>query len=114
MKAGKVWGETRTLVSHPLCAVEHLTISAGARCSMHMHAHKANWFYVQSGTLRIVVKKNDYDLTDVTTLGPGESCVVGPGEYHRFEAETDVVALEGYYPPVLSADIHRLDCGGVG
>lgn len=111
MKSGKVWGETAPLLEHPLCSIHSLTIKAGARCSMHRHVHKANWFYCISGELRIVVEKSGYDLTDETTLRPGEFTDVPPGEYHRFEAVTDVVALEGYYPPVLSADIERRDCG---
>lgn len=82
------------------------------RCSMHRHRHKANAFLMVSGRLRIVVEKSDYDLTDVTDLTAGDCCVVQPGEYHRFEAETDVVCFEVYFPPAVTRDIERRDCGG--
>ncbi len=111
MKQGKVWGETIALLSTPMCELHRITIKAGSRCSMHRHVHKSNAFYVLEGKLRIVVEKQDYDLVDATDLGPGEFTTVSPGEYHRFEALTDVVALEIYYPQPLAPDIERRDCG---
>lgn len=111
MKHGKVWGETEELIDGPMCSVHRLKIKKGSRCSMHRHAHKSNWFFVISGMLRIVVEKNDYDLTDTTELRAGEFTSVPPGEYHRFEAVTDVDALEGYFPQPLARDIDRRDHG---
>lgn len=64
--------------------------------------------------MHIHIEKDDYKLTDVTTLGmPGDFTTVKPGEFHMFKAETDVVALEIYYPEPLTEDIIRNSCGGV-
>lgn len=111
MKAGKVWGETERILVTPFCEVHRISANAGARCSMHKHEHKTNVFYVLSGRLRIVVEKADYALTDVTELGPHECMEVPPNEFHRFEALTDVDALEVYYPTPIGGDIVRKDHG---
>jgi mannose-6-phosphate isomerase-like protein (cupin superfamily) len=77
-----------------------------------MHRNKHNGFHVIAGSLLIEVHKNDYELVDVTRLGPGETTSVKPGEYHRFVSEaSQVIALEWYYPEPLSEDIVRKDCG---
>ena len=54
-----------------------INIKAGYKCSEHKHEHKWNGFYVISGVLEIHVAKNNYDLTDVTTLRAGRRSV-GP------------------------------------
>lgn len=111
MKSGKVWGTTERVLVTPFCEVHYITAKAGSRCSMHKHEHKTNCFYVLKGHLRIVVEKNDYDLVDVTDLMPHERMEVPPNEFHRFEAVTDVEALEIYYPTPISGDIVRRDHG---
>jgi len=111
-KQGKIWGETQELLNTPLIEVHHIFINEGFACSMHKHEHKWNMFYVIDGELAIEVEKNDYDLVDVTELGPGEWCSVPPGEYHRFRSITDVEALEIYYLEPLTKDIVRKNVGG--
>lgn len=114
MKAGKVWGTTEVLLRTPLIEVHRLAIQPNAECSNHQHKFKWNAFFVMSGRLSIVVEKNDYALTDVTDLGPGEFTTVKPGEFHRFRsADEPVQAIEIYYPETLSEDIVRKDCGSV-
>jgi hypothetical protein len=63
--------------------------------------------------LEIHVRKNNYDLTDVTVLRAGDFTTVRPGEYHWFSSITDCVALELYYPETLSEDIVRKSVGGI-
>lgn len=114
MHFGKVWGSTEPLIETPFVSVHRLQILPNARCSEHCHKRKHNAFYVESGTLRIVVKKNGYDLTDTTVLGPGDFTTVAPDEYHWFETgDQPVVGLEFYYPDPLSEDIVRRNCGAV-
>lgn len=68
---------------------------------------------VLKGRLFIDVAKNDYKLTDVTELQPGEWMTVRPGEYHKFRTGViGCVAFEIYYPEPLSEDIQRKGHGG--
>ena len=109
---GKVWGDTSAIIQNPNVELHRINIKAGYRCSEHKHNHKWNGFYVISGSLEIHVRKNDYELTDVTTLGAGDFTTVRPGEYHWFNCTSDCVALELYYPEALSEDIVRRSVGG--
>jgi mannose-6-phosphate isomerase-like protein (cupin superfamily) len=109
---GKVWGDTSVLIQNPVVELHKINTKAGFRCSEHKHAHKWNGFYVISGVLEIHVRKNDYALTDITTLRAGDFTTVRPGEYHWFKCVEDCVALELYYPELLSEDIQRKDHGG--
>ena len=109
---GKVWGSTSVIIQTPLVELHKINIKAGYKCSEHKHEHKWNGFYLISGTLEIHVRKNNYDLTDVTVLRAGGFTTVRPGEYHWFSSITDCVALELYYPETLSEDIVRKSVGG--
>ena len=109
---GKVWGDTSVIIQNPLVELHKINIKAGYKCSEHKHVHKWNGFYVISGTLEIHVRKNNYELTDVTTLRAGDFTSVRPGEYHWFNSISDCVALELYYPETLSEDIVRKSVGG--
>ena len=109
---GKVWGDTSAIIQTPLVELHKINIKAGYKCSEHKHEHKWNGFYVISGTLEIHVRKNNYELTDVTVLRAGDFTTVRPGEYHWFSSITDCVALELYYPETLSEDIVRKSVGG--
>jgi mannose-6-phosphate isomerase-like protein (cupin superfamily) len=84
MKSGKVWGETALLLANPFVEVHRLKVRPQHRCSMHVHARKANAFLVLRGRLFVDVRKKDYDLTDVTDLRAGEHTIVPAGEWHRF------------------------------
>jgi mannose-6-phosphate isomerase-like protein (cupin superfamily) len=109
---GKVWGDTSILFQNSLVELHKINVKAGYRCSEHKHEHKWNGFYVISGVLEIHVAKNNYDLTDVTTLRAGDYTSVRPGEFHWFNCVEDCSALELYYPEALSEDIVRRSVGG--
>ena len=113
MKFGKVWGETEVIVESGFVHIHRISILPNSRCSEHEHHFKPNGFHVFSGTLKIVVKKNDYALTDTTVLGPGDSTNVEPTEFHYFETGTEPVeAIEWYTPqPLRAADIRRQNVG---
>jgi mannose-6-phosphate isomerase-like protein (cupin superfamily) len=96
-KFGKVWGSTEVLLKTPLFEMHRLSILPNAECSNHKHQFKWNGFFVVSGRLSILVERNDYALTDVTELGPGEFTTVRPGEFHRFRTGAEPVqAIEIY------------------
>jgi len=109
---GKVWGDTSVIIQNPIVELHKINIKAGYKCSEHKHEHKCNGFYVVSGTLEIHVRKNNYELTDVTTLRAGDFTVVSAGEYHWFNCVDDCIALELYYPELLKEDIIRKSVGG--
>lgn len=113
MIQGKVWGQTESLLSNPTLELHRIQYKNNHECSMHCHKHKYNAFYCVSGKLKIVVKKNDYNLTDETILNPGDLCVVPPGEYHKFVGLEDGEALELYWAASLEpSDIVRENVGG--
>lgn len=88
-------------------------INPNCVCSMHKHEFKWNMFYVIKGELAIEVQKNDYDLLDITILGPNEWTSVQPNEFHRFRSlDKPVEALEIYYLEPLTKDIVRQNVGG--
>ncbi len=109
---GKVWGLTQLIMANGNFEVHRIEGKKGKRCSKHRHLHKHNLFFVESGQIAVRVWKNDYNLVDVTTLGPKEQTVVKPGEYHRFEVLEDCVAYEIYWVELDGSDIEREDHGG--
>jgi mannose-6-phosphate isomerase-like protein (cupin superfamily) len=114
MIQGKIWGNTQAIIQTPMIEFHRIWIHPNMQCSMHMHRHKWNAFYVVAGQLDIIVQKNDYDLMDTTVLGAGDFTTVPPGEYHMFRSIAGFVeAFELYYPEGLSEDIVRQSVGGV-
>lgn len=94
--------------------IHKLTILPHAACSLHKHRYKWNSFLVFSGELFIDVEKDDYKLTDVTRLKPGEIMTVKPDEFHRFRTgKKPCIAYEMYYCEPLSKDIIRKTVGTV-
>ena len=113
MKAGKVWGTTRTLLATPTFELHRLAVLPGGHCSIHHHAHRWNAFHVIAGELRVEVWQKAYDLVDVTELGPGDVMTVGPGLRHRFSSDVGCDCIEVYYPELLgTTDIERMTQGG--
>ena len=109
---GKVWGQTEPLLVTPLIEVHRINTFGGYKCSEHLHRYKWNAFYCISGKMTIHVRKNDYDLIDVTELEPGDFTSVKPGEYHWFECVEDAEVLEIYYAEPITEDIVRKNTGG--
>lgn len=107
MIAGKAWGETEQILANPSVEFHRIRVKRGKKCSEHKHQSKWNGFYVVKGSLSVRVWKNDYDLIDVTTIGPGQFMQVKPGEYHQFEALEDTDAFELYWAGLDGADIQR-------
>jgi len=109
--AGKVWGQTECIEANSSCEFHRIDIKKGGTCSKHKHKHKYNGFYVVTGKLLVRVWKNSYDLVDETVVGPGDYCVVAPGEYHQFEALEDTLAFELYWAQLFHDDIERESVG---
>lgn len=113
MKAGKVWGDTESLLVTPMIEVHKINVDPYMHCSMHKHNYKWNMFYVVKGELEIHQRKNDYDLIDITIIKAGEWTTVPPGEYHMFQSkDSETQALEIYYLNEIGHDIVRESVGG--
>jgi len=113
-KYGKVWGTTFPLLVTPTIEIHHAFIKGNFKCSEHKHEFKWNGFFCISGTINIHVRKNDYELVDITTLYAGDFTSVRPNEYHWFETseEDEAEILEIYYPQHITDDIVRKTVGG--
>jgi len=111
-KQGKVWGTTQLLFFKNNVELHRISAEAGGYSSKHVHEHKFNAFYVESGKLKITAWKNDYDLVDETIITASQTTVVPPGEYHMFEALEDTIAYEIYWVELPEKDIVREGCGG--
>ncbi len=71
-------------------------------------------FYVERGSLAVVIEKNDYQLIDKTILVANQSIIIKPGEYHYFEVlEDDTLAFEIYWVEIDPDDIQRKDVGSI-
>lgn len=111
MVQGKIWGSTQKIFHYGNVEAHLIRVKAGYACSLHRHVHRHNGFLVISGELAIEAHKNDYDLVDRTVLLPGQQTFCKPGEYHRFLARVDAVAIEWYWIELSRDDIERKDHG---
>ncbi len=110
---GKIWGSTSQLLQNSEIEIHRISILPNSSCSIHKHTHKWNAFFCISGKLFIEVRKNSYNLTDVTTLVQDGFTTVGPNEFHRFFTKDEPVeALEVYYKEGIDInDIIRENVG---
>ena len=109
---GKVWGNTQAIFQKPNFEIHRIEIEKGGFCSTHKHNNKFNAFYMESGTLKILIEQKDYELVDETILEKGGLTIVKPGLYHSFEALTDCVCYEIYLTELKHDDIERRTVGG--
>lgn len=112
MIQGKVWGRTRNIFNKNNVEIHRIEGRKGCYCSEHMHMHKHNMFWVESGRLKVIEWKEESGTVDVTELSRSESCVVPPGSYHKFEVIEDCVAYEIYWVELMNNDIARRKSGG--
>ena len=110
---GKIWGLTQQLFLKNNVEIHRIEVNKGGFCSKHKHDNKYNAFFIEKGSLKISIWKNDYDLKDETIIVSKQMSVVKPKEYHMFEALEETVAYEIYWSELLSNDIIRENCGGI-
>lgn len=105
--SGKIWGQTLDIVTNSFVSCHRAEIKQGFCCSRHKHVGRTNAFFVESGRVRIRVYQPN-GLEDETILCAGQKTEVPPGLEHRFEALSDCVVFELYWPtPMSSIDIVR-------
>ena len=101
-RVDKPWGYELRFARTDRYAGKVLFIQAGAQLSLQYHETKDEAFYVQSGTLELVLGKDQR----VDTLKAGEARRIVPGTIHRFRAKTDVLLFEVSTPEL--EDVVRL------
>jgi mannose-6-phosphate isomerase-like protein (cupin superfamily) len=111
-KEGKIWGNNILLFNNSNIQINQIFIKKGGRCSKHMHKHKNNIFFVQSGRLLIEEWKAN-GLIDSTILNNEQSTEIRSETYHRFTALEETTAIEIYYHNIEEDDIFREDTGTI-
>jgi len=104
-KVDKPWGFELRFVRTDRYAGKALFIKAGSQLSLQYHEKKDEAFYVQSGTLDLVLGRGK-DQT-VVRMKQGESRRIPPGTVHRFRAVTDTLLFEVSTPEL--EDVVRIE-----
>lgn len=111
-KEGKIWGDNILLFNNGVVQINQIFIKKGGRCSKHMHKHKNNIFFIQSGEL-VVEEWKSNGIVDTTILKNEQMSEIKSGVYHRFTATEPTSAIEIYYSPIDEYDIIREDIGSI-
>ncbi len=112
--SGKLWGTTSKIFSKNNVEVHRITGIKGGASSDHKHTYKSSMFFVEAGSIAVLIEKSDYPLIDKTILHPGQSTTIKPGEYHSFEIlEDNTICYEFYWVELDSNDIQRRNCGSI-
>jgi mannose-6-phosphate isomerase-like protein (cupin superfamily) len=109
-RVDKPWGYELRFVHTPRYAGKVLVIRAGHQLSLQHHERKDEAFFVQSGTLELVLGHEQR----VERLAAGESRHITPRTVHRFRAVTDCVLFEVSTPELDDVVRHEDDYGRGG
>jgi len=104
-KVDKPWGYELRFVRTDRYAGKVLFITAGSQLSLQYHEKKDEAFYVQSGTLDLVLGKGPGQT--VIRMSPGDSRHITTGTIHRFRAVTDTLLFEVSTPEL--EDVVRIE-----
>ena len=104
-RVDKPWGYELRFARTDRYAGKVLFIEAGAQLSLQYHDVKDEAFFVQSGTLDLVLGRGDEQR--VVRMEPGSSHHIVPKTVHRFRAVTDVLLFEVSTPEL--EDVVRLE-----
>lgn len=104
----KTWGLKEILHLSDTAQLDFLSINEDSSCSVHIHYHKYNLFYVVCGKLEITLfTKNGekrYTLDEDRRI-----MIVRPGVYHQFKALEPTECIEYSYVQYSVDDINRKD-----
>jgi mannose-6-phosphate isomerase-like protein (cupin superfamily) len=104
-KVDKPWGYELRFVRTDRYAGKLLFIKAGAQLSLQYHDVKDEAFFVQSGTLDLVLGRGAGQR--ILRMTAGESRHIPPGTIHRFRAVTDTLLFEVSTPEL--EDVVRIE-----
>jgi mannose-6-phosphate isomerase-like protein (cupin superfamily) len=115
----KIWGKTALVAKRPGFTVHHLAVVPRSYCSIHLHEHRFNGFFIIQGQMTIREflapdRISEESTHHVIELKAGDYYEVAPGVCHQFRSEEGCEALEIYFPPdVREDDIRRFSVGGL-
>ena len=104
-RVDKPWGYELRFVRTDRYAGKVLFIKAGAQLSLQYHEKKDEAFFVQAGSLDLVLGRGDDQIA--VRMGPGDSRHLTPGTVHRFRAVTDTLLFEVSTPEL--EDVVRIE-----
>ena len=104
-RVDKPWGYELRFAETDRYAGKVLFVKAGSQLSLQYHDRKDEAFYVQQGTLDLVLGTGDEQR--VERLGPGESRRIAPKTIHRFRAVSDCLLFEVSTPELT--DVVRIE-----
>jgi mannose-6-phosphate isomerase-like protein (cupin superfamily) len=104
-RVDKPWGYELRFARTERYAGKVLFVKAGSQLSLQYHERKDEAFYVQEGTLELVLGQGSGQR--VLRLEAGASHHVEPRTVHRFRAVTDVLLFEVSTPEL--EDVVRLE-----
>ena len=104
-RVDKPWGYELRFVRTERYAGKILFVKAGSQLSLQYHERKDEAFFVQEGTLDLVLGQGKDQ--QVLRLGPGQSRRIAPHTVHRFRAVTDTLLFEVSTPEL--EDVVRLE-----
>ena len=104
-RVDKPWGYELRFIQTERYAGKLLFIKAGSQLSLQYHEKKDEAFYVQEGTLELVLGRGAEQR--VIRLGPGDSRHITPGTVHRFRAVSDTLLFEVSTPEL--DDVVRIE-----
>ena len=104
-RVDKPWGYELRFVRTDRYAGKVLFIKAGSQLSLQYHEKKDEAFFVQSGSLELVLGRGGEQT--VVRMGPGDSRHITPGTVHRFRALTDTLLFEVSTPEL--EDVVRIE-----
>jgi quercetin dioxygenase-like cupin family protein len=101
----KDWGLTDLIFSNSIVEIHKLSINKSGYSSKHYHAYKYNVFYVDQGSVEIIIWLDQIEQKHI--LNDGDSITIKPNIWHKFIALKDTTATEIYYTSIDSNDIIR-------
>ena len=104
-RVDKPWGYELRFARTDRYAGKVLFVKAGSQLSLQFHERKDEAFFVQEGTLELVLGQGSDQ--QVLRLEPGTSRRIAPRTVHRFRAVTDVLLFEVSTPEL--EDVVRLE-----
>jgi mannose-6-phosphate isomerase len=104
-RVDKPWGYELRFIKTDRYAGKLLFITAGSQLSLQYHEQKDEAFFVQEGTLELVLGKGEEQR--VETLQAGEWRHITPGTIHRFRGVTDCLLFEVSTPEL--EDVVRIE-----
>ena len=104
-RVDKPWGYELRFVRTDRYSGKVLFIRTGSQLSLQYHEAKDEAFFVQEGTLDLVLGRGTEER--VVRLGPGQTRRILPGTVHRFRAVTDCLLFEVSTPEL--EDVVRVE-----